>query len=188
MQRQQRGKNQGSITKRPDGRWEARVTLSDGSRRSFYGRTEKDAHHKLVEALYARQNDDANVPSVCLSDFLDTWLERIARPRIRSQTFKSYEVNVRVHLKPALGRLRLDELGPSDIQDLIDQKVKAGMAPKSVRGSAPVPQIYQGEPIGGALHGRAHDGASARRSSWTALARCRSRDGLYPCQSSASAY
>src|SRR6266851_2112090 len=132
MQRQQRGKNQGSITKRPDGRWEARVTLSDGSRRSFYGRTEKDAHHKLVEALYARQNDDANVPSVSLSDFLDTWLERIARPRIRSQTFKSYEVNVRVHLKPALGRLRLDQLGPSDIQDLIDQKVKAGMAPKSV--------------------------------------------------------
>jgi hypothetical protein len=34
-----RGNNEGSITKRPDGRWEARIGLADGRRKSFYGKT-----------------------------------------------------------------------------------------------------------------------------------------------------
>jgi integrase len=133
MQRLQRGRNQGSLTRRPDGRWEARVTLPDGTRRSFYGPTEQDAHRKLVEALYEQQNNDSGTEAMRVGDFLDTWLERVAKPRIRPQTYKSYEVNIRVHLKPALGRLRLDQLQPAHIQDLIEAKVKAGLAPKSIQ-------------------------------------------------------
>lgn len=132
MQRQQRGRNQGSITQRPDGRWEARVTLADGSRRSFYGRTEHEAHRKLVDALYDRQSGEAKSESMRVGDFLDEWLNRIAKPRIRAQTYKSYEVNIRCHLKPAFGRMTLDDLQPADIQDLLDRKLKAGMAPKTI--------------------------------------------------------
>ena len=89
MLRQQRGKNQGSITRRPDGRWEARITLDDGTRRSLYGRTEGEAHRKLVDALYARQSNEARSDSIRLGDFLDNWLERIAKPRIRAQTYRA---------------------------------------------------------------------------------------------------
>jgi integrase len=42
-------------------------------------------------------------------------------------------VNVRVHLKPALGRIALDRLEPIQVQDLIDRKLREGLAPKSVR-------------------------------------------------------
>lgn len=107
--------------------------MADGTRRSFYARTEKEAHRRLVEALYQRQNGETSAQSIRLDEFLDMWLERIAKPRIRAQTYKSYEVNIRVHLKPHLGRMSLNELGPSEVQDLIDQKVQAGMSPKSVR-------------------------------------------------------
>ncbi len=44
-----------------------------------------------------------------------------------------YEVHVRLHLKPTLGRLPLDRLEPAHVQRLFNEKLKAGMSPKSVR-------------------------------------------------------
>jgi integrase len=50
-----RGRGEGSITKRADGRWMARVDLGwrDGRRRykSVYGRTRRQASDKLTKAL-----------------------------------------------------------------------------------------------------------------------------------------
>ena len=37
-----RGKGEGSVSQRKDGRWEARLTLSDGRRKSFYGKTRQE--------------------------------------------------------------------------------------------------------------------------------------------------
>ena len=133
MPRLRRGNNQGSITRRPDGRWEAKITLADGTRRSFYGQTEGEVNRKLVEVLHIRNTESSPEKSIRVADFLDMWLERIAKPRIRAQTYKGYEVNVRVHLKPALGRLPISAVRPQDVQDLIDAKVKEGLAPKTVR-------------------------------------------------------
>ena len=42
-----RGNSEGSKSKRPDGRYEARVTLPDGKRKSFYGKTRQEANQKL---------------------------------------------------------------------------------------------------------------------------------------------
>jgi hypothetical protein len=37
-----RGNNEGTIRKRSDGRWEARILMEDGTRRSFYGKTRQE--------------------------------------------------------------------------------------------------------------------------------------------------
>jgi integrase len=101
---------------------------------SFYGRTADEAHRKLTAAMYSRQVGAAGeTGSMKLADFLDMWLERIAKPRVRKQTFKGYEVNVRVHLKPAIGHFPLEQLQPIHVQELIDRKVDQGLSPKSIR-------------------------------------------------------
>jgi len=46
-----RGNNEGSISKRSDGRWMARVTLPSGERRALYGKTRQEASRKLASAL-----------------------------------------------------------------------------------------------------------------------------------------
>src|SRR5207247_67311 len=46
-----RGNGEGSITPLSDGRWQARVTLPDGKRKAFYGKTRKEAAAKLTVAL-----------------------------------------------------------------------------------------------------------------------------------------
>jgi len=135
MTRRRRGNNQGSIHRRPDGRWEAKVSLPNGARLTFYGRTADEAHRKLTVALFERQGGgNTDGPGgMKLGEYLDTWLERTAKGRVRTQTYKGYEVNVRVHLKPALGHWPLNRLEPMHVQDLIDQKLREGLSPKSIR-------------------------------------------------------
>jgi integrase len=68
-----------------------------------------------------------------LGSFLDLWLQEVAKPSVRHWTFKGYEVHVRIHLKPSLGRLPLDRVEPAHVQRLLNQKLESGLSPKSVR-------------------------------------------------------
>ena len=51
-----RGNNEGSITKRPDGLWEARITLDSGKRKSIYAKTRQEAARRLAAAVRDRDN------------------------------------------------------------------------------------------------------------------------------------
>jgi hypothetical protein len=56
-----RHNHEGSITKRPDGRWEARIALDGVRRKCFYGKTRQELARKLTEALRDR---DKGLPIV----------------------------------------------------------------------------------------------------------------------------
>jgi integrase len=47
-------------------------------------------------------------------------------------TYAGYKVNVEKHLIPILGRLRLDQLTPQHVQDMINNRLAAGFSPKTV--------------------------------------------------------
>lgn len=68
-----------------------------------------------------------------LGGFLDQWLEEVARPKVRHWTYVGYEVHIRVHIKPTLGRFKLDELRPIDVQRWMNAKQADGLSAKSVR-------------------------------------------------------
>lgn len=129
-----RGNGEGSIRQRADGRWEARVILGDGRRKSVYGETRKDVAAKLLPVLKAAA-DNLPVPSErnTVGAFLTDWLENTAKPRVRASTFVGYEVAVRRHLMPQLGTLRLARLAPADLARCYAALGKAGLAPRTVR-------------------------------------------------------
>ena len=52
MRMGKRGNNEGTITKRKDGRWEARVSLPDGKRKCYYGKTRQDVAWQLAQAQH----------------------------------------------------------------------------------------------------------------------------------------
>jgi hypothetical protein len=56
-----RGNNEGSILHRSDGRWMARMTLDDGARETFYGKSRQEVLRLLASALRDR---DAGLPIV----------------------------------------------------------------------------------------------------------------------------
>ena len=133
-----RGHGEGSISRRKDGRWEARIDLGweNGKRRrkAFYGRTRAEVAAKLTEALAEQRR---GVPMVDereqLGPWLDRWLVEIAEPRVRRSTFLSYEAIVRNHLRPMLGKQRLSKFTAETVLRYMQRKRAAGLSPRSVQ-------------------------------------------------------
>ncbi len=128
-----RGNGEGAITKRGDGRWEARLTMPGGKRSVFYGKRRPEAARKLAAAVRARQEGIPLPPErLTVARFLTDWLEQTARPAVRPLTFRGYESKVPIHILPALGSLRLTQLTPAQIQAFLNAKRAAGLSLRSV--------------------------------------------------------
>ena len=133
-----RGNNEGSIYKRSDGRWAAIITIASAgakpSRRFLYGKTRAEVAGKLAAALRDQQVG-LPLPSerLTVSQFLGDWLEGTIRPTRRPTTYAGYEVNVRVHIVPAIGRVRLSRLTPAHVRRLLNESLAEGLAPRTVQ-------------------------------------------------------
>jgi integrase len=116
-----RGRGEGSIRRRRDGRWEARVTLSAGGsvqRRSFFGKTRSEAARRLRDALQKHDNNIA-VPSerLTLAAHLKDWLAA-KKAKLRPETWRRYDDYCRLHIIPAIGNKRVARLSIADVQTL----------------------------------------------------------------------
>lgn len=129
-----RGNSEGSISKRKDGRWEAAISLGDGRRRRFYGRTRGEAAEKLRKAQTAlAQGLPLAGERLTVGEYLARWLEEAARPTLRPRVFQSYGSVVTNHLTPELGKMRLVKLTPDAIQAYMNRKLAGGLSPNTVR-------------------------------------------------------
>lgn len=132
-QRRKRGAGDGNYRLRPDGRWEARFTLSDGKSKSVYGKTRQEVQQKHRAALRDIENGlDLRISQQTLSQFLTHWLEDVARPRVRASSYRHYEQILRLHVLPSLGRTTLSKLTPAQVQRLLNEKSASGLSPRTV--------------------------------------------------------
>ncbi len=132
--RPKRSNGEGSLGRRPNGTWAAAVSLPDGRRKFFYGKTREDVRRKLTRALHAIEVGSlTDSRGVTVGEFLDQWLTEVVQPNVRPWTYKGYEVHVRLHLKPAIGHIPLAKLAPLHVQQLLNAKKSAGLSPKSIR-------------------------------------------------------
>jgi integrase len=60
------------------------------------------------------------------------WLETSVKPRVRPLTYAGYRVNVEKHLIPILGKIRLDQLTPLHVQQMMNERLSDGLSTKSV--------------------------------------------------------
>jgi integrase len=136
--KRKRGQGEGSIYKRADGRWAAAINLGyqDGKlkRKAFYGETREEVRGKLVAALSDQQKGlPVLTERQTLAQFLDKWLADVSRPSVRPKTYRFYCDHIRLHIKPALGKKRLEKLTPADVQHFVNNKLKSGLSPQSIR-------------------------------------------------------
>lgn len=131
--KRKRGQNEGSVYKRKDGRWAASISLPDGKRRTFYGRTAAEARDKLIANRQAIARG-LPLPSeqVTVARFAQDWLAGI-QASVRPVTWQHYESLLRVHVFPTLGHIRLSRLQPSQLQRLYSDRLESGLSPTTVR-------------------------------------------------------
>ncbi len=134
MTTKRRGHHEGSVRQRPDGTWESRISLANGTRKSLYGKTRGEVQAKMKEAQ--RDLDaglDLSTGRQTMGQFMVTWLEDVAKPTIRPSTYASYRSYVRVHIVPDLGHYSLSKLTPQHVQAFMAAKTAAGLAPRTVQ-------------------------------------------------------
>jgi integrase len=132
-----RGQNEGSIFQRKDGRWCGILSLGweNGrrKRKSYYGATAAEVQKQLLKA---RSDHSRGLPvrteRQTVEQFLTHWLEHTIKPNARPRSYDSFEIIVRRHIVPEVGRARLEKLTPQQVQELVDRKLKSGLAPQTV--------------------------------------------------------
>jgi integrase len=151
-----RGKGEGSIYERADGRWAASVDLGvvDGkrTRKTFYGATRKAVAAKLAGALGKQQAGElvATNDRLTVDAYLSSWLSTVS---VRPKTKRQYEQVVRLYLTPALGARRLVKLEPGHVREMC-KNLEARLATRTATLSRDVLRI--------ALNQAVHDGLLAR--------------------------
>lgn len=89
----------------------------------------------VVKERY-RRRADLN-PQITVADWLNTWLA--GRRTIRRSTREGYDATIRLHLAPAIGDIRLDQLTVGHLDDMFDQidvrnetirRIRAGKDPE----------------------------------------------------------
>ena len=137
MSNKRRPQGDGTIRKRKDGRWEARIIVghkNDGSPmyKSAFAKTQKSALkelHKLIE-LY-RDIDLTEESRMTLGEWMDKWLDEYMIFAIRESTLDSYRNITKNHVKKHIGHKPLSSLTTADIQRFYNKIKKEGrMKPK----------------------------------------------------------
>ena len=129
----------GQVIKRGDS-WTIRIFLgrdTNGKRKYFnktlHG-TKKDAQKYLTAKLREKDLGVFIEPaSIGLTEYLDKWLEEVARPRLRKSTFASYEMVLKNYVKATLGTKRLSDIQSYEVQKLYNDLSKRGLSSRTVR-------------------------------------------------------
>ena len=133
-----RGQNEGSIRKRKDGTWEARVTIgisADGKqqRKSLYGKTRQEVSAKMTDLLNNLQKGIITNPTeMTLAEWLDFYMLEYKKQYVKPTTYNNYTVKVKNHIKPAIGHYKLKALRQDIIQKFVNSLSGKGLAPSTV--------------------------------------------------------
>jgi integrase len=136
MANKKRGNGEGSISKRKDGRWWGRYTVHTDKgpkQKAVYGKTRAEVATKLRKAMVDLDNGLVfDAKNVTVEEYLDEWWPNI-KDTVRQRTWERYEQIVRVHLKPAFGRMKLRSLTTTHVRALYREKLDTGLAPRTVQ-------------------------------------------------------
>ena len=151
-----RDNGEGSIRKRKDGTYEARVTIIDPStqkksRKSIYAKSSKEIKIKL-KIFWQEQDDEEkstdsdfsetvskgistppqNENDMALRDWLKIWVEDYLAD-VKMSTVANYRSIVEIHIEPALGNYPLSQLKAPVVQKFYNGLRDKGLSPKYIK-------------------------------------------------------
>ena len=108
------------ITKRPDGRYSIRV-MRDGQKVQKYAKSRKEAESILREVTYELEHGTYRKDTKQSCDqWFETWIETYKKPTTKASTVQVYQSWYKVHVKPAIGNMRLQSVKASHIQKILN--------------------------------------------------------------------
>lgn len=138
-----RSKGSGSIRKiERAGRtlWEGRISAGydpgTGKRiiKTVYGQTQREVQKKITEIVRDLDHGEYIEPvKMTVGEWMDEFLEVYCREQLKPYTVRKYEADIRNHIKPAIGAIRLQSLAAIHLQRASNEMLRSGKSPKTVR-------------------------------------------------------
>jgi hypothetical protein len=117
------------VFKRPDSssytRFYARITVAyDGLKQQKQDgpmrKMEKEAKADLAALLKAQETGQLTTRAdQTLNDYLDGWLAQGAKT-LKYRTYETYEMDLRNHVRPRFGRMKLSKIHKTDVQNMVN--------------------------------------------------------------------
>ena len=128
-----RANGEGSIRKKPSGRWEGRYTqgidpvTGKAIQKSVSAKTQAECKEKLAKAI--RENRGVPIHHTgdyTVAEWCRLWFETYSKPNIRYNTAKGYEGIIEHHIIPAIGVIKLRQLSSIHIQRMYNETKENG--------------------------------------------------------------
>ena len=122
----------GAIRKRKDGRWEGRVVVSykengDPVTKNVLAKTKAECQIKLKELIEQTAPASKKLkPDMQFGVWVDFWYQNYVQPAIRETTQATYEGNIYRHIIPEIGKIPLNEITESNLQQFYSKMLKSG--------------------------------------------------------------
>jgi len=127
----------GSIYRRKDGRYEARLSLGSFSGKrhqiSFYGKTMDEAGNKLknyYHQLLMEETGDGR-PQIKVSELCSEWLVAMQN-HLKISTMANYRMKIEKHILPAFGSDLCSKVTSAAVQAFINKKIESGLSGRYV--------------------------------------------------------
>jgi integrase len=138
--------------KERNGKIYARVTFTDstGKQREIWRPAESKSDAKEVarqiEHQLKTQGTEAFEHHGTLDEYLDKWLVS-QRQNISERTLEDARGYLRLHVRPILGRKKLSNIRPLDVQAMIDSMKKKGLSPRIIKHAHSVLSKSLNQPV-----------------------------------------
>lgn len=122
------------MKRRPDGRWQKKVTLPDGTKKTLYSTaaSERLAVKEFNDKMLAFQKDSVN--SLCFNVVADKWndeyREKISDLNYRKGPKASYD-----RIVSHFGKAQISDIKPTDVYNYINHLIKKNYSQKTIATS-----------------------------------------------------
>ena len=157
MSPKRRQKGTGSLFQRADGTWVGVLELptTDGTRKQkrVSSRNRNEAMKKLRELKASIDAGlDPGSGKVLLGKYLDDWLVKVHKYRVKPSTYPGDVRTAKNYIKPHIGGLRVDRLTPIQVRDMVE----------ALRKESPRRALKAYQLLGSALEQAVKDGLVSR--------------------------
>ena len=131
---------EGSIRKKPSGRWEGRYTqgidpvTGRAIQKSVSAKTQAECKEKLARAIRENRGVPLNhTGDYTAAEWCRLWFETYSKPNIRYNTAKGYEGIIEHHIIPVIGAIKLKQLSSIHIQRMYNDLKENGRMPRGAK-------------------------------------------------------
>ena len=134
-----RGRNEGSVYQRKDGKWMGQVQIGfkpDGSRKFITksGKTKQEITNWLAETRNDILKNTFIEPSnLTLEEWLWNWMTTYKMKQVSASTYTRYLYFMNIHIVPHIGKMKLSDLRTIHLQRLYNQLQDNGMSYSSLK-------------------------------------------------------